>query len=218
MAQSTASMLKKLAPITLICGVVLYPLAMYVGLTTFSPRLVAILFGLMAIIGTMRQKRDPYALRLFVPGIGVMLLCLISAVLNRSRFMLYLPTLISVNLLISFGYTLFRPPSMVAIFAQRATAITFNDEQLRYCRLVTLIWVIFFVFNGTAAGLTACCAALEVWSLYNGLIAYGAVGLLFTAELFYRYWRFRCYVGLPTDAFFIKLFPPRELSSRGKPR
>ena len=51
MAQSTASMLKKLAPMTLICGAVLYPLAMYVGLKTFSPRLVAILFGLMAIVG-----------------------------------------------------------------------------------------------------------------------------------------------------------------------
>ncbi|MDH3602368.1 MAG: hypothetical protein OEU26_22365 [Candidatus Tectomicrobia bacterium] len=196
----------------LICGAVLYPLAMYAGLRTFSPRLVAILFGLMVIVGTVLKKRAPYTLRLLAPVIGVMLLCLISAFLNRSHFMLYLPVLISVNLLISFGYTLFQPPSMVAIFAQRATAMTFNEEQLRYCRQVTLIWVIFFVFNGTVAGLTACCAALEVWSLYNGLIAYGAMGLLFATELFYRHWRFRRYVGLPTDAFFKKLFPPREAS------
>jgi len=79
---------------------------------------------------------------------------------------------------------------------------------------VTLIWVIFFVFNGTAAGLTACCTTLEMWSLYNGLIAYGIMGLLFTIELFYRHWRFRCYVGLPTDAFFKKLFPPQETSQQ----
>jgi uncharacterized membrane protein len=151
---------------------------------------------------------------LLTPVIGVMLLCLISALLNQSHFILYMPVLISVNLLISFGYTLIRPPSMAAIFAQRATAMTFNAEQLRYCRLVTLIWVIFFAFNGTAAGLTACCTALEVWSLYNGLIAYGAIGLLFTTELFYRHWRFRRYVGLPTDAFFKKLFPPREESQQ----
>lgn len=187
-----------------------YPLVMYFGLKTFSPRLVAILFGLMVMVGTVLKKRDQYTLRLLAPMVGVMLLCLISAFFNRSHFMLYLPVLISVNLLFSFGYTLFRPPSMVAIFAQRATAMTFNDEQLRYCRQVTLIWVIFFVLNGTVAGLTACCAALEVWSLYNGLMAYGAMGLLFAAELFYRHWRFRRYVGLPTDAFFKKLFPPRE--------
>lgn len=210
MAKRTASILKKLPHILLVCGAVLYPLAIYFGLKTLSPRLVAILWGSMVMAGTVLNKRDPYMSRLLVPVIGVMLLCLISAFFNRSHFMLYLPVLISVNLLISFGYTLFRPPSMVAIFAQRATAMTFNDEQLRYCRLVTLTWVIFFVLNGTVAGLTACCAGLEVWSLYNGLIAYGAMGLLFATELFYRHWRFRRYVGLPTDAFFQKLFPPRE--------
>jgi uncharacterized membrane protein len=187
---------------------------MYFGLKTFSPRLVAILFGLTVLVGILLKNRDQYTRRLLAPVIGVMLLCLISAFLNRFYVMLYLPVLISVNLLISFGYTLYRPPSMVAVFAHRATGLTFNDERLQYCRLVTLIWVIFFVFNGTMAGLTACCATLEVWSLYNGLIAYGAMGLLFTVELFYRHWRFRRYVGLPTDAFFKKLFPPREISQQ----
>ena len=99
---------------------------------------------------------------------------------------------------------------MVAIFAQQATAMIFDEQQLRYCRQVTLVWVVFFILNGTVASLTACCAALEVWSLYNGLIAYGAMGLLFTTEQFYRHWRFRRYAGLPTDTFFKKLFPPQE--------
>ena len=212
MAESITSIPKKFTHITLVCGTVLYPLAMYLGLKTFSPRLVAILFGAMVIVGTVLKNRDQHTHRLLAPVIGVMLLCLSSALLNRFHIMLYLPVFISVNLMISFGYTLVRPPSMVAIFAYRATGLTFDDEQQRYCRLVTLIWVIFFVFNGTAAGLTACCAALEVWSLYNGLIAYGAMGLLFTVELFYRHWRFRRYVGQPTDVFFKKLFPPRETS------
>ncbi len=210
MVKSTALILKKLTHIALIGGAVLYPLAMYVGLKTFSPRFVAVFCGSMVVVGTVLKQRNQHTLRLLAPVSGVMLLCLISAFFNQSHVMLYLPALISLNLLISFGYTLFRPPSMAAIFAQRATTMTFNEEQLRYCRLVTLIWVIFFVFNGTVAGLTACCKTLEVWSLYNGLIAYGAMGLLFTAELFYRHWRFRRYMGLPTDAFFKKLFPPRE--------
>jgi len=210
MANSTASLLKKLTHIMLACGAVVYPLAMYFGLKTFSPRLVAILCGSMVMAGAVLKTRHPYTLRLLIPVIGVMLLCLISVFFNQSHVMLYLPVLISTNLLLSFGYTLFRPPSMVAIFAQRTTSMTFDAQQLRYCRQVTLIWVVFFVFNGTVAGLTACCAALEVWSLYNGLIAYGVMGLLFMTELFYRHWRFRRYVGLPTDAFFKKLFPPRE--------
>jgi uncharacterized membrane protein len=194
----------------IVCGAVLYPLAVYFGLSIFSPRLIAVMWGLMVIIGTSLKPRDQYTRRLLAPVMGVMLLFLISAFCNQSHVMLYLPALISVNLLISFVYTLFRPPSMAAIFAQRATAMTFNAEQLQYCRLVTFIWVVFFVLNGTVAALTACCATLEVWSLYNGLIAYGVMGLLFTTELFYRHWRFRRYVGLPTDVVFKKLFPPRE--------
>jgi uncharacterized membrane protein len=210
MAQRTAFRLKNVLHIMVVCGVGLYPLAIYFGLKTFSPRLVAIMCGTMAIAGTLLKQRDQYTFRLLAPVMGVILLCLISAFFNRSHILLYLPLLISINLLISFGYTLCRPPSMAAIFAQRATGMTCNAEQLRYCRLVTLIWAVFFVCNGTVAGLTACCATLEVWSLYNGLLAYGAIGLLFTTELCYRHWRFRRYVGLPTDALFKKLFPPRE--------
>jgi len=196
--------------IALVCGAALYPLVIYAGLQTASPRLVAALCGAMVVAGALLKRRQQDTLRLLAPVAGVILLCLLSALFNDAHLMLYMPVLISLNFLISFGYTLFRPPSMVAILAQRATAMTFDAQQLRYCRQVTTVWVVFFIVNGAAAALTACCATLAVWSLYNGLIAYIAIGLLFTAELCYRYWRFRRYVGLPTDALFKKWFPPRD--------
>ena len=210
MAKHTDAGRKNVMRIALVCGAALYPLAMYVGLQTVSPRLVAMLCGAMVVAGTVLKQRQQNTLRLLAPVMGAVLLCVISAFFNHAHVVLYLPVLISLNFLISFGYTLFRPPSMVAILAQRATAMTFDEQQLRYCRQVTFVWVVFFILNGAAAALTACCATLEVWSLYNGLIAYIAIGLLFAAELCYRYWRFRRYVGLPTDALFKKWFPPRD--------
>ena len=39
-----------------------------------------------------------------------------------------------------------------------------------------------------------------------------AVGALFIGEFFYRHWRYRRYVGLPTDRFMMKLFPPLEIA------
>jgi hypothetical protein len=42
------------------------------------------------------------------------------------------------------------------------------------------------------------------------------MGLLFAIEMFYRHWRFRRYVGLPTDVLFKKLFPPREDAQQRK--
>jgi uncharacterized membrane protein len=210
MVKRTPSRRKNVMRIALVCGAALYPLVIYIGLRTVSPRLVALLCGAMVVAGALLKQRQQDMLQLLAPVVGVILLCLLSAFFNHSYIMLYTPVLISLNFLISFGYTLFRPPSMVAILAQRATAITFDAQQLRYCRQVTFVWVVFFILNGAVAALTACCATLAVWSLYNGLIAYVAIGLLFTAELCYRYWRFRRYVGLPTDALFKKWFPPRD--------
>ncbi|MBM4254641.1 MAG: hypothetical protein FJ147_01955 [Deltaproteobacteria bacterium] len=147
--------------------------------------------------------------RLLVPVIGTVVLSFVSALFNQSRAILYLPLLISLNFGASFAYSLLRPPSIVEIFATTYSSVL-SAEAVRYCRLVTGIWVGFFAFNATIAGLTACCSSLETWSLYNGLISYCLLGLLFVGELCYRYWRFRRYVGAPTDAFFKRIFPPKE--------
>lgn len=202
-------MLGKIIQIIVTGGVLLYPVLMYVGLQRYSPRLIAIVLGIGALGNLLYLRPHRYHARLLFPIIGTLILCLISALLNQSNAILYLPFFISTNLGLSFAYSLWHPPSIVEVFA-KMSANDLSDEAIRYCRLITQIWVVFFALNATIAGFTACCAALEVWSFYNGFIAYCAIGLLFTAELCYRYWRFRRYVGLPTDFFFKRIFPPKE--------
>lgn len=182
---------------------------MYVGLQWYSPRFVAIVLGIGAVGNLLYLQPIRYQPRLLFPLIGTLLLSLISALLNQSGAILYLPPLISINLGLSFGYSLLHPPSIVEVFA-RMRSNDLSVEAVRYCRLVTWIWVIFFTLNATVAGFTACCTTLEVWSLYNGFISYCVIGLLFAAELCYRYWRFRRYVGSPTDFLFRKIFPPKD--------
>lgn len=181
---------------------------MYVGLQWFSPRVVAIVIGIGALGNLWYLRPFRYQTRLLVPLVGTLLLSLFSAFWNQSSAILYLPFLIAINFGLSFGYSLWHPPSMVEVFA-RMRSEDLTEEAVRYCRLVTGAWMVFFVVNATLAGFTACCTSLEVWSLYNGLISYGIVGVLFTVELFYRYWRFRRYVGSPTDFLFKRIFPPR---------
>jgi uncharacterized membrane protein len=170
---------------------------------------MAILIGICIVAGLSTQKHAQCNLRLLFPVIGIVILCLISAILDQFWLMRYLPLFISIHLLLSFGYSLLCPPSAVEVFARMITP-DLSYEECRYCRLVTLVWVIFFICHGVLAGLTACCTGLKLWSFYNGGIAYGAMGLLFAAELCYRHWRFRRYVGLPTDGLFKRLFPPRK--------
>jgi uncharacterized membrane protein len=115
----------------------------------------------------------------------------------------------SMILLMSFGYTLLYPPSIIEVFASMVIPER-SPEEIAYCRRVTMMWVIFFICNGALAFFTACCASLDVWSLYNGLISYVLIAILFTVELCCRYRRFRRYAGLRTDFIFKRLFPPRE--------
>jgi uncharacterized membrane protein len=202
-------MLGKIMQILVTCGLLLYPVVMYVGLRWYSPRLIAIVLGLGAIGNLLYLYPSGANARLLVPVIGTLILCLISALSNQSIAILYLPLFISTSFGLSFGYSLWSPPSIVEVFA-RMRGTTLSEEAIRYCRLVTQIWVVFFALNAAVAGFTACCTKLETWSLYNGFISYCVIGLLFMTELCYRYWRFRRYVGAPTDVFFRRIFPPKE--------
>jgi uncharacterized membrane protein len=47
---------------------------------------------------------------------------------------------------------------------------------------VTQVWCIFFAVNGALALVTALWASAATWSLYNGVIAYLLMGLLFAGE------------------------------------
>jgi uncharacterized membrane protein len=55
-----------------------------------------------------------------------------------------------------------------------------------YTRRVTQVWCGFFVLNGSLALLTALYASDRVWMLYNGLLAYVMMGVLFAGEWLVR--------------------------------
>ncbi len=84
---------------------------MYVGLQWFSPRVVALVIGIGALGNLLYLRPFRYQTRLLVPLVGTLLLSLFSAVWNQSRAILYLPFLIAINFGLSFGYSLWHPPS-----------------------------------------------------------------------------------------------------------
>jgi len=51
---------------------------------------------------------------------------------------------------------------------------------------VTQVWCGFFMLNGGIALATALWSSFEIWSLYNGLIAYLLMGTLFVGEYLVR--------------------------------
>jgi uncharacterized membrane protein len=68
----------------------------------------------------------------------------------------------------------------------RLTEPDLPPEAIGYTRKVTQVWCGFFVINGSIALGTAIWASPEVWTLYNGVIAYVLMGLLFGGEYLVR--------------------------------
>ncbi|TNF35218.1 MAG: hypothetical protein EP312_04270 [Gammaproteobacteria bacterium] len=166
--------------------ILLYPLAVYFGLTYWSARwvgmIVAAVFFLRLLL--LRQHRD--TARQLLPAVLVALCCaLVAAILNHEGALKLVPVAINATMLAAFALTLRNPPSMIERFA-RLMETDLSDDAITYTRTVTKVWCGFFVLNGGISLYTALYSSLAIWTLYNGLIAYLLMGLLFGVEYLVR--------------------------------
>src|SRR5262249_20581558 len=157
----------------------------FAALSLFRARAVALLLGvLMAIrvIGNRHHLEREHIKRILpLAGLVGPVLAL-AAIFNEGRFFLFVPALVNVALLVAFARTLVGGPSMVEVFA-RSRGYQMSPPKIRYCRIVTALWCVFFVLNAGVIVLLALYGTLAWWTVYTGLIAYILVGVLLTAEL-----------------------------------
>jgi len=95
------------------------------------------------------------------------------------------PICVNLGLLASFGWSLWRPPTVVERLA-RLSEPDLPASALPYIRKVTLAWCVFFALNAAASLGTALWSSEKGWALYNGGIAYALMGLFFTVEWLIR--------------------------------
>jgi uncharacterized membrane protein len=160
----------------------LYPLAIWFGQGHVEPRLLAGLLLLAALtrLPTLKVSR---AGRWWL---GCALLLVALAVQGNALLPLKLyPVLVNAVMLALFASSLFTPQSMIERIA-RLREPDFPPQAIAYTRRVTQVWCVFFTFNGLIALGTALWASSAVWSVYNGIIAYLLMGLLFGGEYLIR--------------------------------
>jgi len=160
----------------------LYPLAIWLGHGETEPRLFAGLLVLAALI-RVSTRQIGKAGHWWLGGA----LLLAAATLWGNAWMplkLY-PVLVNAMMLGIFGCSLASPQSLIERFA-RLQEPDLPPAAIRYTRRVTQAWCFFFLVNGSIALATALWASPAVWSLYNGVIAYVLMGLLFGGEYLLR--------------------------------
>ncbi|CAI0873318.1 Predicted membrane protein [Serratia quinivorans] len=161
----------------------LYPLAVWVGLTRWgttvlAPLLVTVFtLRLLVLRGKLRQQMW-LGKALAIVGI---LLALASWALKQSHWLLYYPVWVNALLLSLFVYSLFVPPTVVERLA-RITEPQLDAAGVAYTRRVTQVWCGFFIVNGAIALATCLSGDIALWTLYNGGISYLLMGALMGIE------------------------------------
>ena len=187
-----------------------YPLLVYAGLLFLEPRVLVVGVGILLLAHAASSwrtwtRRD--LVRVMVPVVLVTAVLVATAIVNDGRVLLVVPALVNGALLIGFGRTLRRGPSIIETYA-RLRHPEMPASRAPYLRAVTGMWCGFFVVNITISVLLTLYGTLEAWTVHNGILAYVLVGILLAAERVDRYWRFRGYHGDLLDPLFRQVFPP----------
>jgi uncharacterized membrane protein len=169
-----------------------YPLVILCAWRWDTPRYVGcMLFALLWLqhwAGTGTVAASQRRLSVVDWCVAGLLSCASAAlVLTDSELLLRLyPSLVNLGLLVAFGATLARGPSMIEKFAYLSNP-NLGPRVIRHTLRVTQVWCAFFALNGTFSAYTALYWGREAWSLYNGAIAYGLIGVLLVGEIAWRY-------------------------------
>lgn len=196
-----------------VIGVIAYPLLVYVALDRFEVRWIGLGLAAIALLGVARRVRSAdgrFPLLALAPLAPAVLLGLGASATEDPRLILGVPVFVNLGLLVGFASTLRagRTP-MIERFARLV------DPELppggeAHCRAVTFVWVGFFAMNAAVCAALSLWAPLTWWTLYTGLLAYVAMGLVFTIEFIVRKAKFRRYGQGLLDRLCCRIFPPRE--------
>lgn len=164
---------------------ILYPLFAAYAVHKFGPEPVVVglclLLVLRSAVGALRDVPLGLTLGLLLVAAAIGLISLHDRALSVRLY----PAFMNAALLGAFAHTLVRGPSMIERFARFAEP-DLAESGVRYTRKVTWVWVGFFAVNGAIAVATALYADWQVWTLYNGVIAYVAIALLLGGEYLVR--------------------------------
>lgn len=166
---------------------VLYPLLIYLGIHWLEPAVLGLVLVLLYMVRVLIRARSPWQRGLILLA-GVALGALLWYA-NSELLLRLLPAGINLALAVYFGFGLVYPPTLPTRIAALQHGVPLDELPppiWRYTTGITRMWMSFFLFNASVSAFTALVGSRELWALYNGLIAYGLVGVLFAAEYAYR--------------------------------
>ncbi len=161
----------------------LYPLIVFLGLKWVEPTYIALVLAVLAGVRYYHTKTPLNIPFVKVAGLVAVALLLFSVVANSALLLKLYPVVMSLSFFIIFVYSLIKPPAVITLIAGARDKLTVNS--VAYTKKVTFVWSVFFVINASISLVTVFLSD-DVWALYNGLISYVLMGVLFAGEWIVR--------------------------------
>jgi uncharacterized membrane protein len=158
-----------------------YPLVVYLGFGRWNPAWMALALAALLFLRAW-SGRDPVWL---ATGCGALVLGAAAGLGDSAVPLKLYPVMVSGVLLAVFGFSLWRPPTVIERIARLAEP-QLPAAGVAYTRKVTLAWCGFFLANGAISAATALWGSEQAWILWNGLLSYAMVGLFFAGEWLLR--------------------------------
>lgn len=161
---------------------VAYPALVFLALQYHCARAVSLLVAALCVARFLTLKNaDSGALWFLVAALAAAGFTLITdSPLGVKSY----PVLMNLVAFAVFAYSLKRPPTVIERLA-RLKHPELPAKGVRYTRQVTVVWCWFFAVNASIATATLFLSD-RIWALYNGLVAYLAMGLLLGGEWLLR--------------------------------
>jgi uncharacterized membrane protein len=158
-----------------------YPFIIFYGSEKVEPKWLMLGFAGLFMIRSLTLHQGVGKLIGMPIYIFIVMLCLGAFILGKMNLMYYIPSLISLGLLGLFVHSLFNPPTFIEKFARRENP-NLPPAAVVYCKIVTYVWCLFFIFNASYAAYLANQGDVSQWTKYTGFYSYLLIAALFSIE------------------------------------
>lgn len=178
--------MKVLLKLTAILAGLLWPLLVFAALKWELWTELLCLLALLMALRLYFSDRHTMLGRVSAVGCSIaLLLCAASYFMQSHELMLWYPVVVNALMLSAFALSLRGKMSLIEQLA-RLKEPNLDAARVRYTRSVTKSWCLFFIVNGAVAAATVLSGSLEAWTIWNGLLSYIAIGLMFACEFVVR--------------------------------
>lgn len=168
-------------------AVIGWPFAVWLALTHPHLRILLPLLALCFVLRLAALRGKSGALVRAGQGLAAVgiILTLASIWLREARLLLWYPLVVNAVMLALFGGSLLGKMPIVERLARWREG-ELSPAAVRYTRRVTQAWCAFFIVNGGVSLWTCLHGDIHLWTLWNGMLSYLAMGALFVGEWLVR--------------------------------